>query len=547
MKKEKLFITALMMITAFVVGISQVKATPIEIGQDDFTAAKSSEGTEIKGITYNNSGFFPEFTLAAGEYTLAGDVSFATSESIVIPTDTTVVLDMNGKTLTQGENSSGNLINSTGDFTIKGNGTIATFTNTFHDDYTGEDYSFTNIAIRSEAGTLTVENGSYAGGLYVMGSTATINGGTFGQTTIAYDSTATINDGTFNSGITNSGAKKMTIKGGVFAGPIAGLTFYVSEAKPDINISGGTFKVTGSSDAKGGIFAMLFDGSTTYDFSTLLADGYKYSPAAETKTEDGESPGEVFAYLDAKEIKVVSTSTEDESSKELTPTTDDTTKANVVADDSNSLNDKQAATAVLVLLEEVKNGNKITGMSDELVSKINAAIANGDTVKIEMGQDKIETDKLDATVKENMNKTISKDKNLTGAKILGYYDISLFVKVNGTKLDEKVTELKEAMEVSLDVTDLVKDLPAVEKDKVREFYVVKNHNGVTSIIKASLDTNNILKFKNGEFSEFAIIYNDISNPNTVDNVNIYMILGAISIVGLSIIVIRYFSKKSLKK
>lgn len=217
----------------------------------------------------------------------------------------------------------------------------------------------------------------------------------------------------------------------------------------------------------------------------------------------------------------------------------------VKADDNKSNNDKAAANAVNVLLEAAKNGEKVVGMSDELINAINEAVLNGDDVTVELDTNKMELKDVSNDIKEKVEAKIKKEKELNGSNVLGYFDINLVVKINGDELDEKVTDLKEEMEVKLDVSELIESLPAVASGKVRQYNVITIHNGETRVLKGTLNDDKTLSFKTNGFSYYAITYTDVdapSNPKTIDNISSHICVLFIGIFAL--ITTLYLIKKS---
>ena len=146
--------------------------------------------------------------------TLIRDVAVA--ETLTIPADRSITLDLNGHTLTS--SADGITVATGAELTITGNGTITA---------TG---SSSKAVVNS--GKLTIENGTFTGVYAAVralgGSTTVINGGSFhgGETrqSLFYWANGTaltviINDGTFNQPVstaTESGKVILTVKGGSF-------------------------------------------------------------------------------------------------------------------------------------------------------------------------------------------------------------------------------------------------------------------------------------------------------------------------------------------
>lgn len=204
----------------------------------------------------------------------------------------------------------------------------------------------------------------------------------------------------------------------------------------------------------------------------------------------------------------------------------------VKAEDIKSDNDKAAALAVNTLLDAAKNGEKVNGMSDELISTINEAVENGDTVVVELETTNVDEKNVNDDIKKKIESVVKKENT----NILGYFDINLLVKINDDTLDDKVTELNDEIEVKLDVSELVNKLDKVANNKVRKYYVVRVHNDDTDVIEATLNDDNILSFKTDRFSSYTVTYKDVNadsvNPKTLDNIGSYVLVGFISLIGL---------------
>ena len=209
----------------------------------------------------------------------------------------------------------------------------------------------------------------------------------------------------------------------------------------------------------------------------------------------------------------------------------------VSASDNKSDNDKAAASAVDTLLEAAKNGEAVVGMSKELISAINEAVENGDDVTVELDTTKMELKDVSDEVKAKVEAKIKEEKTLKDSNVLGYFDINLVVKINGDALDEKVTDLKEEMEVKLDVSELVKNLPQVASGKVRQYNVITIHNGEVKVLKGTLNSDNTLSFKTNGFSSYVVTYTDVDadsvNPKTLDNIGSYLAVLVLSIIGFA--------------
>ena len=301
-------------------------------------------------------------------------------------------------------------------------------------------------------------------------------------------------------------------------------------------------------DTKGVKYVMerYYIDSTTYEYKVyditnkkiILYDGNEYTVATINNDVDGNTLTEITEDLDEGYNHVVELT-----DLEVYPS-ETNVKEVVKADDNKSDNDKAAAGAVNELLAAALDGQSITGMSDALIVVITEAIENGDSVTVELETTELEDKNVSDEVKKSVEDKIKNDDILKDAKVLGYFDINLLVKVNDDTLDEKVTELNKEIEVKVDVSELVKKLDKVASNKVRKYYVIRIHDGKTDVIEATLNDDNTLSFKTDRFSSYTVTYKDVdapSNPKTLDNINTYIILGVVSLI--SLIGIALFLKK----
>ena len=92
------------------------------------------------------------------------------------------------------------------------------------------------------------------------------------------------------------------------------------------------------------------------------------------------------------------------------------------------------------------------------------------------------------------------------------------------------------------------DLPKVEEGYTRTYYIVRNHNGVVEILDTKVsEDGKSLNFESDKFSTYALAYEDVAkvvtNPNTFDGISTYLILGAVSLIGLAAISLYIKNKK----
>ena len=94
-------------------------------------------------------------------------------------------------------------------------------------------------------------------------------------------------------------------------------------------------------------------------------------------------------------------------------------------------------------------------------------------------------------------------ESLNGKKVLGYYDIDVKVYAGDSVVGE-VDEIK-----STEVRIEKPELPELKSGFVRKFYMIRYHDGETTVIDATLDGDYIV-FMNDKFSTFALAYEDVA-------------------------------------
>ncbi len=244
----------------------------IKLVATQFTAEEDSfdetydEGAYLP-IVYNAA----ELTsaLANGESVkLGGDI--AVTETVKIPVDAEVVLDMNGNTLSS---ASGRVIYSEGDLTITGEGTI--------------DCSASAYGVRVQRGKMVIDsaditvNGAFGAISIFNGAEVTINGGNYmangingttSHTVFVSGSSLTVNGGTFDSGYSSegidtiyaSGNSTVILNSGIFKASELGKGFFL---KGDIAVNGGSYEYDPAE-----ISNVTVNGTSTLNAETGLYD-----------------------------------------------------------------------------------------------------------------------------------------------------------------------------------------------------------------------------------------------------------------------------------
>lgn len=190
-----------------------------------------------------------------------------------------------------------------------------------------------------------------------------------------------------------------------------------------------------------------------------------------------------------------------------------------------NLHGTQVAGITNATLAENKKEYKVLG-SDEYIMVKEDELVN---------TPQVDTMKEDAIAKED--KALI-DKVVTDKKynVAGYYDIDLFKATsNGLKV-EQLTEVEGGVSIKL---QLPSTLASVKKGFKRTYYVIRLHDGVTTVLPAVDNGDRTITFKSDKFSTYTLVYNDseikkVTNPETSDNVLIYFAVATISLAGLAV-------------
>ena len=201
-------------------------------------AAVTGEDDVILSYVNNTTGATLNDAFAAG-----GNIAilrdFNLAESVTVPADKTVVLNLNGKTMSQTKacTASYQMINNKGNLTIKGNGKIS-----FKDTSAGDPtFGWGSYTVRNE-GTLVVENGTIE---HLGEQNQPSNVVHMYCAIFQYSGSSTINDGTISTPTYRSARLwkgNMTINGGTFDGQV---WVQCVDDTAELTINGGEFSPNG--------------------------------------------------------------------------------------------------------------------------------------------------------------------------------------------------------------------------------------------------------------------------------------------------------------
>lgn len=413
----------------------------------------------------------------------------------------------------------------------------------------------------------TTLTGNVNDGIVVeSGSSVTINLGGFDVSNVNSGHTIEIKEGataviTGKGNVTNSFGGKafiynegtLTLKGGTYNRVVTNNDHYVLENHGKVTIEGGTYSITGGS-------ASLFDNGWTDaslntskktaemiinggrfeiknndkyikndDFGKMIVNDGTFvveAPAnavianAGTTTESITVNGGDFTYYgtgnpEFKDYAIWDVNRNNEADKTVT----------IVNGGKYTLTGASMLAITNGTLAEDKKEAKVIGSDDYVLVKEDELVKKTEVNTVE------EESLLDEE-KELFNKVINEKKY----NVAGYYGIDLYKATEDGLKIEQLSEVDGSVSIKL---QLPSTLAKVKNGFKRTYYVIRIHDGVTTIIDAVDNGDGTISFKSDKFSTYSVVYNDteikkVTNPDTADNVLIYFVVATISLVGLSL-------------
>lgn len=105
---------------------------------------------------------------------------------------------------------------------------------------------------------------------------------------------------------------------------------------------------------------------------------------------------------------------------------------------------------------------------------------------------------------ENADMVAAVNEKVAGANLVGLYDITIPVTINGEAAGE-LTELSSPITLSIAIPE---GLPEVAEGYERVYYVVRNHNGEVEVLNTTVNKDNTISFESDAFSTYALAYVD---------------------------------------
>ncbi len=198
--------------------------------------------------------------------------------------------------------------------------------------------------------------------------------------------------------------------------------------------------------------------------------------------------------------------------------------------ESNNSNDKAAAEAtneVIVCIQKGEVSEEVINELDpNLASALEDARENNKAITVDLTTDTVDEDQIDEETLEKINEAVKEDE-----VVLGFFEIDLNVLVDGQEVG-KLTRLENPIKITVDASDMIKDLPKTNDGYTRTYVVIRLHNGETDIIPATLNADGTVDFVTDRFSTYTLAYVDIKNPKTGDSIVYFIVMLGVSLLGL---------------
>ena len=342
--------------------------------------------------------------------------------------------------------------------------------------------------------------------------------------------TLDIKDGNFittNGSIVYSTDFDKFISGGVYNK--VPLVSYIKNGYTAYNIGSNEYKVDEKSTLTAEDKIVIKKGDTVSNIMTIAGCANDYSSVT-VADEDiiSYSNNKITGLKVGKTTLNINLNDLDNTSKEIEIIVYDVEKTEEITPVVDSISD---------IVEKIYNDEEITSISEETKENIKDAIEAGETISAKI---KVEAkEEISNDSKEKANTLLVSDE-----EILAEFDISYILMASNTELGS-VSELSNEVTVSL---DLPTSIPKLKDGYEREFYIIRIHDGKAEKISAKLVGNKVT-FKSSKFSSYILTYKDsvksnntTSNPQTGDNILVYIIVSLLS----SFILVNRIRKKKFE-
>lgn len=154
------------------------------------------------------------------------------------------------------------------------------------------------------------------------------------------------------------------------------------------------------------------------------------------------------------------------------------------------------------IVDKIIENSDVESIDNKTVKKIKDAVEKGKEISTAIEVELKEVKEISKKNQMKIENEISNNEqeNKKESIVCQYINIEIALHVDGTKVGN-ITQLDEPIEFRIAV-------PKEFLKKGRKFYVVRLHNGKTTILDTTLNEDGTLSFKTDKFSTYAVVYVD---------------------------------------
>ena len=171
--------------------------------------------------------------------------------------------------------------------------------------------------------------------------------------------------------------------------------------------------------------------------------------------------------------------------------------------------------------------DKILSKTISDIDAVRDAIKTGKDVSVKIDSKQI-VDKDDLT---KLEEDFQKEYDNTVIKT--FFDINVLYKI-GRNAEVKIPELSEKITLTVAVPEEYEE-EELKEGMTRKYFMIREHNGTYEKLEATKIADGRFTFETDKFSTYALAYEDITNPDTKDNIMVYAIATLTSLAALFII------------
>ena len=419
-------------------------------------------------------------------------------ESVTVPAGKKLTIDLNGHKITHDVASVDTIIVK-GTLTIKG---------------TGEVSSKGAAVINYPGGNTTIDNGSYKStGWYTIKNMGTMVINNMNFTNDVKNGASLIVNGYYGDSATDRGQKgqdsvSLTINGGNFENKNNSCNVVKNDDYGNLVINGGTFIARSDDEKNANPVIQNWHKATINDGVFKSINGYALANGHYSDVSDvGLMTINGGTFIGEKGLFAENDGATDGKGKLTINGGEFIGKAVLNTKYDIVINDSYETYSI------IGSDSKVVAKPSEIVTK---PVAN--VVK--------ESDILE-------DAKLMKDLLKTNQKILAFYDINLYETYGDFNL-KQLSESTDKVKVTL---SLPEDTPKVEEGYKRTYYVIRVHDGKTTVIPATTNSDGTITFETDKFSSYGLTYTDtkteeVANPKTFDNTIMFSLIFIISVIGV---------------